>query len=153
MTKQDYGAQKKIHDIELIDLKTFHSSDGSFTELFRLEGYDKLQFNLSVLEAGAIKAYHEHTSQIDFWTCTEPLLVNLYDGRQDSPTHGVKMRFVLCNQMLKINPGILHGVGNLGAKPRTLLYAVTNFFNPKDPDEIRLPWNYLGERVWEMDKG
>lgn len=153
MTKQDYGAKPSIMGVRIKDLKTLYSDDGSFTELGRFGTYGKLQINLSVLEPGAIKAFHLHNMQEDFWMTTEPLLVGLFDGREDSPTFGTQMRFVLCNQGLRIPEGVLHGVANLGASPRSLIYAVTNFFNPEDPDEERYPWDYLGKDFWEMTRG
>jgi dTDP-4-dehydrorhamnose 3,5-epimerase-like enzyme len=156
MTKQDYGAKPKIQGVNLEPLSTFYSDDGSFTELGRysfsnLDG--KLQVNLSILQPGALKGFHSHAVQTDFWTCWEPLLVILYDERIDSPTFNTTMRFILCNQRLEIPPGVLHSVKNFNNTPVALIYAVTNFFDPEDPDEIRHPWNMLGEEIWEMQKG
>lgn len=163
MTKQDYGTQQRIYDVFLEDLKTHWSDDGSFTELIKFgapysfDAQDQLQINLSLIQPGAIKAFHKHEKQFDVWVSWEPLLVRLYDGRLDSPTFNVSMRFVLCNQRLYIGPGVSHGCRNLNSKPVHLLYAVNQFFNPKDPDEIREPWDMLdkpGEPGgWEMLPG
>ncbi len=161
MTKQDYGAKPKIHDVIIRDLKVNWSDDGSFTELMRfgagansiIDSQDQLQINLSLIQPGATKAFHRHQSQFDVWATWEPLLVRLYDGRLDSPTFNTSMRFVLCNQSLYIGAGISHGCRNLNNHPIHLLYAVSQFFNPEDPDEIREPWDMIGSEDWEMSKG
>ena len=159
MTKQDYGAKPSIMGVKIENLTTFYSDDGSFCELGRYtfpntdETNNKLQINLSILQPGAIKGFHSHLDQTDFWTCWDPLLVILYDERVDSPTFNTLMRFVLCNQRLEIPPGVLHSCKNFNPKPVPLIYAVTNFFNPEDPDEIRHPWDSFGSDIWEMQKG
>lgn len=168
MTKQDYGAQPKIHDVIVEDLKWHYSPDGQFMELGRyswdeseliargplgLYSEARLQLNLSILQPGALKGFHAHKGQKDFWSCWEPLLVVLHDGRLDSPTFNTTMRFVLCNQTLTIPEGVWHSVKNFNATPTCLFYAVTNFFNPEDPDELRAPWDMLGAHLFEMDKG
>lgn len=161
--KQDYGAKPMIDGIIIKDLKTFWQEDGSFTELMRfgagaqsfIDIPDNLQINLSLIQPGAIKAYHRHERQFDVWACWEPLLVRLYDGRLDSPTFNMSMRFTLCNQILYICPGVSHGVANLTQAPIHLLYAVNQFFNPEDPDEIREPWDMLDSpenSLWEMQR-
>lgn len=168
MAKQDYGAQPKIHDVVVKDLKWHYSPDGQFMELGRHEFWvgasppeyeckvqepEKLQLNLSILQPGALKGFHSHSYQTDHWSCWEPLLVVLHDDRLDSPTFNTTMRFVLCNQTLIIPPGVWHSIKNFNATPAYLFYAVTNFFNPEDPDELRAPWDMLGAHLFEMDKG
>lgn len=154
--KQDYGRQPKIHDVIIKNLSWKYQDDGQFLELARYIGESKLQLNLSIIQPGAIKAFHQHQLQWDEWFCWEPLLVRLYDGRLDSPSFNTSMRFMLCNQSLRINPGISHGVRNLNDHPVCLFYTVSNFFNPEDPDEIREPWDMLDSpenSLWEMQRG
>ncbi len=153
MTKQDYGAKPVIEGVKLEPLTTFYSDDGSFTELFRLEGHERLQLNHSILLPGAVKALHRHQKQTCYWHSWEPLLVGLRDDREDSPTFQVVMRFILCNQSLKIPIGVAHGASNLTPYPVSLIYGVTEFFNPEDPDEERIPPEELGDQFWIMSKG
>lgn len=162
MNKQDYGAKPVIHDVVIKDLKWHYSPDGQFMELGRYEDWGhyppmssdepfRLQLNLSILQPGALKGFHSHQKQFDYWSCWEPLLVVLHDDRIDSPTFNTTMRFVLCNQTLKIPPVVWHSVKNFNSGPTTLFYAVTNFFNPEDPDELRAPWDMLGAHLFEME--
>ena len=154
MAKQDYSDKTVIDGVKITDLKTFYSDDGSFTEIGRFCGDDRedYQINLSVLNPGAVKAFHRHEYQDDQWMTWEPLLVGLRDDRENSPTFQQTMRFVLCNQSLWIPKGVLHGCANLTGRPVHLIYWVNQHFNPKDPDEIREPWDSLGASFWEMKR-
>lgn len=150
---QDYKAKLKIHDIEVIDLKTHGMDDGLFTEIARVTGEETLQFNHSVIFPGAIKAWHIHKRQFDIWHTFKPLLVGLYDAREDSPTHGISMRFMLHNQSVKIPAGIAHGCANNLKSDVDLFYIVNKFFDPADPDEGRLAYDFLGNHFWKMSIG
>jgi dTDP-4-dehydrorhamnose 3,5-epimerase len=35
----------------------------------------------------------------------------------------------------------------------TLFYAVTQQFDPEQPDEKRLAWDTFGAKVWKIEKG
>lgn len=157
MTKQDYGVKPFIDGVQIKDLKVHYMEDGSFMELFRFGEHantpEFLQINLSVIVPGAIKGFHKHDFQNDRWATWEPLLVRLYDGRLDSPTFNMSMRFMLCNQALFIPKGVSHGASAIQGRPVHLLYAVDQLFNPSDPDEIREPWDMLDSALWEMQKG
>jgi len=162
MTVQDYKPKPRIHDVEIIDLKTHAMDDGLFTEIARVVGENTLQFNHSVVFPGAIKAWHIHNkkghdykkgSQFDIWYTFKPLLVGLYDAREESPTHGIQMRFTLFNQAVRINPGIAHGCANILTTPVDLFYIVNRFFDPENPDEGRLPVDFLGMDFWKMRLG
>lgn len=153
METQDYKAKPKIEGVILQDLKTHYMDDGYFTEIARLTDTPEVQFNHSVLFPGAIKAFHIHKSQNDYWYCFRPLLVSLYDLREDGPTLGTNMRFMLCNQLLKIPIGVLHGVSNVMKSDVDLFYVVDKFFNPENPDEGRIDPFLLGDKHWHMSIG
>lgn len=160
MTTQDYSYQKELDGVEVIDLKVNQSDDGSFTQVAqfgestRFAAQKKLQFNHSILLPGALKAWHRHCAQKDYWYCFQPLLVGLYDDRRDSPTKGLSRRFMLCNQLLVIPENLHHGVANLSHEPRHLFYMVDNFFNPVNPDEYRDDYNkFVPKGFWQMTKG
>lgn len=155
---QNYKAKAKIHDVVLKDLKTHAMDDGLFTEIGRITGENALQFNHSIIFPGAIKAWHIHhnkgdDSQWDLWYATKPLLVGLYDTRTESPSYGVQMRFMLYNQTVLIPPGVAHGCANNLKTNVDLFYIVNRLFDPADPDEGRLPVDFIGQSFWKMTLG
>jgi dTDP-4-dehydrorhamnose 3,5-epimerase len=68
------------------------------------------------------------------------------------------MRLILgdgSSRLVRIPPGVAHGVRNLGGGVGRIIYFVDVQFNP-DPaacDEGRLPWDYAGADVWDVARG
>ena len=61
---------------------------------------------------GVAKAWHIHQRQTDWWYVMGSLKVALYDTREDSPTRGKLMEFLMGDRnpaCLKIPPGVAHG--------------------------------------------
>ena len=128
---QDYTASPRIDGVEIVDLKRFNDDGGAITELGRLAsgmheqlaGFEVKQMNYSEMGPGAIKAFHLHHRQTDVWyvpPCDKLLLV-LHDCREDSPTEGQTMRFVLGDgksQLVRIPPGVAHGMDLGTPSPR-----------------------------------
>lgn len=166
--RQDYAASPRIDGVEIVDLKRFCDDGGAITELGRLSagmhaqlpGFEVKQVNFSEIEPGAIKAYHMHLRQTDVWYVPprDKLLLVLHDCRKGSKSHGVTMRFVLGDgkdRLLRIPPGVAHGCTNLGRVRASILYFVDVQFSAdsKETDEGRLPWDFLGAAIWEMQRG
>lgn len=169
LARQSYASQPPLAGVVLGELPVFRSPDGLFAELARLDGdrqvdgvpgFRPVQWNWSLLEPGAVKAWHLHLAQDDLWIVPpdSTLLVGLADLRRDSPTAGQLRRLTLgagrCQRLL-IPRGVAHGVANLTGRPQSLLYLVNRFFSP-DPaetDEWRLPWDRFGAAFWEMGRG
>jgi dTDP-4-dehydrorhamnose 3,5-epimerase len=165
---QHYGPSSMIDGVRLIELERHHDDGGSMTDLGRLsEGrlerlrdFTVRQINYSVMESGAIKAFHLHTRQTDVWYVppSDRLLMVLVDVRHGSPTESLRMRFMLGNgvsRLVRIPPGVAHGVRNLGTAPGQIIYFVDVPFSP-DPglcDEGRLPWDYAGAEIWDVVRG
>ena len=162
---QDYGARTPIDGVQIVELKRFNDDGGSITELGRLTagmhgqlpGFECKQVNYSEMEPGAVKAFHMHHRQTDVWyvpPCDKLLLV-LHDCREGSPTEGATMRFVLGDgkdRLVRIPPGVAHGVKNLAASRGRIIYLVDHQFTP-DPDQTeegRLPWDFAGPDVWDV---
>lgn len=165
---QSYGPGPAIEGVELIELRRFADDGGSMTELARLTGgrpaalagFEVRQINYSEVEPGAIKAYHLHTRQTDVWYVppTDRMLVVLLDVRRGSRTEGVRMRLVLGaggSRLLRIPPGVAHGVRNLaGAAGRIVYFTDLQFSaDPATCDEGRLPWDWAGPDVWDVTRG
>jgi dTDP-4-dehydrorhamnose 3,5-epimerase len=164
---QDYSAKPKIQGVLLQELRRFVEESGDFQELARLDdkamhqalpGFQVRQVNYSTMHAGAVKAWHLHLTQDDAWFIPpqSELLVGLLDCRDDSPTKGATMRMTLGagkSQILFIPRGVAHGAANVSGRDATILYFVNQQFDPKAPDERRLPWDHLGKDFWDVPKG
>jgi dTDP-4-dehydrorhamnose 3,5-epimerase len=165
---QPYGAARTIEGVQFVDLKRHHDDGGSMTEMGRLTDgrlealpdFTVRQVNYSVMEPGAIKAFHLHSRQTDVWYVppSDRMLMVLLDVRKGSVSDGVRMRFMLGNgvsRLVRIPPGVAHGVRNLAASAGRIIYFVDVQFSP-DPahcDEGRLPWNYAGADIWDVVRG
>ena len=165
---QSYGPRPVIDGVQIADLKRHHDDGGSMTELARLvegtpeglAGFTIRQINFSEVEPGAIKAFHLHARQTDVWFVppTDRLLLVLADVRKGSRTEGTTMRLMLghgASRLVRIPPGVAHGVRNLGTAAGRIIYFTDVHFSPDpaDGDEGRLPWDYLGADVWDVTRG
>ena len=165
---QSYGPAPTIEGVQIIELKRFSDDGGSMTELARLtdghpqafDGFSIRQINYSELSPGAIKAFHLHTRQTDVWFVPpgDRMLVVLVDVRQGGKTEGVRMRLMLgdgASRLLRIPPGVAHGLRNLGEARGRVIYFTDLHFSPEPAtcDEGRLPWDYAGADVWDVTRG
>jgi len=112
------------------------------------------------MQPEAVKAFHVHRKQTDVWFVppSDKILLVLADVRENSPSEGVIMRIPMgdCNsRLVKIPPGVAHGCKNIATKTSSIIYFVNQVFSadPKISDEGRLPWDFFGEKVWEIEKG
>ncbi len=165
---QDYSGSPRIEGVEILELNRFHDDGGAITELGRLtagmhgqlKGFEAKQVNYSEVEPDAVKAYHLHHRQTDVWYVPphDKLLLVLHDCREGSKTEGKTMRFVLGDgkdRLVRIPPGVAHGTKNLARTMGRIIYMVDVQFSvdPDECDEGRLPWDFLGEEVWDVVKG
>lgn len=168
LTKQNYAPARRIDGVEVIELREFIDDGGSFLELGRLDAgkfqgaahAEIRQVNYSIVMPGAVKATHLHRKQTDFWFVPshDRLLVGLKDLRAGSATHGLTMRVVLGagkSRMVRIPPGVGHGVANPYERPMALIYFVTEQFDPHPErcDEYRLSPDAFGKGFWEIQAG
>lgn len=166
LSRQSYNATDKIDGVIINETSVFTDDGGSFTELGRFSsggfdqflGFQLAQINASLVLPGTIKAFHLHLSQDDIWYVppTDRLLIILSDQRKDSPTVGKMMRFILGggkSRLVYIPRGVAHGVANLWNVPAAMTYFVNQKFNQDNPDEHRLPWDFLGTDIWEITRG
>lgn len=162
---QDYTPQRAPPGVSRLPLKRFTDDGGSFQELMRLVSGRLLpgipdievkQVNYGVMEPGTIKAWHLHLRQWDVWHVPAEckLVVGLLDCRADAPRKE-PYRLVLGDgksELLGIPPGVAHGASNPYRERAVIIYAVSEHYNPDDPDELRLPWDYVGN-IWGIEKG
>jgi len=110
------------------------------------------QISSAVSYPGAIKAFHFHRHQTDFWAPVGGMLqVALVDLRVGSPTYGRRNTLYVGNLrpwQLLIPPGVGHGYKVIGEQPALLVYVTDRFYNPDD--EGRIPYNHPGIQYdWE----
>ena len=79
----------------------------------------------------------------------------LYDLREDSTTKGGTDVYYRGeeNPIMRLNPsGVAHWYRVIGQKPLVIIYFTTKSYNPKDPDEKRIPWDdSLIDFNWETE--
>jgi dTDP-4-dehydrorhamnose 3,5-epimerase len=166
-TRQDYGSKPPIDGVFLHELKRFRDDGGSMTELSRftsgrpdaITGFDLAQLNYSVVEPGVLKAFHVHRRQTDVWFVPpeDRILLVLVDVREGSPTERTVLKLMLgdgASLLVRIPPGVAHGCKNLGSSPARIVYMTDVRFeaDPARTDEGRLPWDMVGEAIWEPAK-
>ena len=164
---ESYGPQPEIEGVERLPLKKHRSLEGWFMEHLRLQGghveglarpFAVRQLSVSRAEPKRINAFHLHVKAVqdELWCVLDGILmVWLVDVREGSPTHGVRRREMLTAEepcLLHVPTGVAHGY-KAGWRGATLLYAMNAQFDPEDPNEGRLPWDYFGPELWEEDRG
>jgi dTDP-4-dehydrorhamnose 3,5-epimerase len=164
---QRYDDSPSIDGVELIELRRFNDDGGSMMELFRfneprpagLKSFEPQQLNYSVVQPGAIKAFHLHRRQTDVWFVPpeDRILMALVDMRAGSESEGVRQRIMLGDgnsRLVRVPPGVAHGCRNLSRTESRILYITDLLFDP-DPercDEGRLPWDFAGAEIWDTVK-
>jgi dTDP-4-dehydrorhamnose 3,5-epimerase len=171
LTRQSYAPRSPIAGVVLSEVTVARSADGLFAEMARigeggcvqgLEAFRPVQWNWSLMQPGAVKAWHIHLDQDDLFIVPpdSTLVVGLVDLRHDpaGADRPAPQRLVLGAgraHRLLIPRGVAHGLANLGAAPQAILYAVNRFFtaDAERTDEWRLPWDQFGADFWSMGRG
>lgn len=170
---KSYARSAPIEGVWTLRLGRFTDDRGFFFELFRakanhaeslalaefFEGAPVAQMNFSVVDAsGHVKGLHYHLNQEDIWFFPPPskAKVVLYDIRKDSPTHGRTQVIVAGggqDLLVRIPAGVAHGYRPL-TNPCSLLYIVTETFDPSSPDEFRIAWDHPAIKdLWDIPNG
>jgi dTDP-4-dehydrorhamnose 3,5-epimerase len=137
-----------ITDVIIKKLVTHSDDRGYFREVVREDDHLLRHFGQSSITKtypGVIKAFHWHHNQDDLWYVVDGMArVVLYDRRPGSPTQGVT-QVVYAGEdnpvLILIPSGVAHGYQVLGNKPVVLFYHVTQVYDPKHPDEQRIPFD------------
>ena len=113
--------------------EVIRESDNFFKEVFG-------QLSHSFMLRGVVKAWHVHTSQIDWWFCvTGKLKIALFDLRNKSPTFRELNEYILGdppnNIVVKIPAGVAHGMKVLEG-PCHFVYATSSQYDPKEEGRI-----------------
>lgn len=111
---------------------------------------EKCQINISNIFPGRIKAWHRHEHQTDYFCVVKG---NAQVGVSEDSLHTKKIFIGEDNPIVvRIPPGVMHGIKSIGGESCTLVYFVTNKYNGLHPDEEREPWDAFGEDFWEDEK-
>ncbi len=122
---------------------------GVITEMYRPEwdptGLPLVHVYQSRLFPGAIGAWSCHAKTIDrLFVNQGHLKLVLYDGREESPTHGRVMELHVGDArpaFLILPIGIWHGLQNLGSTDALMLNFPSRPYDYADPDHYRLPYD------------
>lgn len=169
-----YEKRPPIDGVRILKLSRFTDDRGFFLEIFRSKpnhpesralaeffgGEPKpAQMNYSVVDVeGHVKGLHYHLQQDDIWFFPPPskAKIVLYDIRKASPTFGETQVVVAGggqDVLVRIPVGVAHGYRPL-TNPCSLLYFVTETFDPAAPDEFRIAWDHPAVRdLWEIPNG
>jgi dTDP-4-dehydrorhamnose 3,5-epimerase len=144
--------------VRVRDAITHVDDRGSVCELFdpRWDWHpDPLVFAyMFTLRPGSVKGWGMHQRHADRYSLLYgDLEVVLYDGREDSSTHGLVAKVYLAEhqrRMLIIPPGVWHANHNVGLRDVVVVNFPTEPYDHANPDKYRLPLD-TGEIPYRFD--
>jgi len=136
-----------IEGVRVKESRNVIKGNGHLTEMYRRDWLDADQEIEQVFQVainpGGLSAWHAHGFTSDrLFAISGSLLIVLYDGRQNSATHGLVNEFrcgLARPTLIVVPPGIWHGVHNIGHEPAILINMVDKAYRYEDPDHWRLP--------------
>jgi len=140
-------AQKTIDGVRIREVRNIQKGRGLLTEVFRADwrlddGVIGQVFQVA-LGPREISAWHAHRRTIDrLFVNRGAVRIVLFDARTSSPTHGQLNEFRFGEHrpaLLRVPPGVWHGVENLRGEPSAVLNLVDQAYSYEDPDHWRLP--------------
>lgn len=149
VTSEWQTVQPSIDGVVIREVLHVPRDHGVITEIFRPEwdasGLPVVHIYQSRLFPGAIGAWSCHAKTIDrlFINQGHVKLV-LFDGREDSPTHGriMELRVGDARPAFLVLPiGIWHGLQNLGSADALMVNMPSRAYDYADPDHFRLPYD------------
>lgn len=140
--------QDPIAGVRTYEIKNVVLGSGSvLCEVFRREWLpddaEVDQVFQTLYRPGGISAWHVHRLTTDrLFVSLGVMKIVLYDGRDDSPTHGRINEFCVGDvrpTLITVPPGVFHGVQNIATTQALLLNLVDRAYRYEDPDHWRLP--------------
>ncbi|NCO23298.1 spore coat protein [bacterium (Candidatus Moisslbacteria) CG02_land_8_20_14_3_00_36_53] len=137
-----------INGVKIKEVKRHFDDRGFFAEVVKFgeETFKEIkQTSYTETYPGVIKAFHWHKRQYDIWSPVRgSMRIVLYDLREDSPTYQ-ETQVIYAGEdnflVVLIPPYVAHGYQVLGTEKVGLFYHTTEAYDPKNPDEERLPFN------------
>ena len=134
-----------IDGVMVKDLVRHPDERGFFEEMIRVsdtffaEGFG--QVSHSYMLPGVVKAWHIHTTQVDWWYVVRGTIkMALYDKREKSRTYQELDEFTLGdsegkNKIIKIPPGVAHGL-KVTEGPADLVYITSGIYAKDEEGRI-----------------
>jgi len=140
------NAKKLIDGAKVKRLRVIPDERGRLAEMIRNDDKEFFikfgQLYMTVGYPGVVKGWHYHKKQIDNFIAVKGMMkVVLYDGREDSPTHGEVNEFFMGEKnmlLLQIPTFVLHGFKTISEVEAILINCPTEVYNYSDPDEFRV---------------
>lgn len=135
-----------LQGITIKPLKTHNDERGFFTEIFSANWKDIfrddiVQANMSITYPGIIRAWHKHErGQVDYFIITKGAAkICVYDEKREELNEIISTDKNI--QVVRVPGNYWHGFKAISNEPTTMIYFVSKLYDPKNPDEIRRPWN------------
>ncbi len=149
-----------IAGVRIAPLALWPDDRGYFLEIIRAgQGLsaafpaESTQVSAALSYPGAIKAFHYHQRQTDFWCPVQGMLqIALVDFRKGSATYGARNTLYagsLRPWSVLVPPGVGHGYKVIGTSSAMLVYVTDRFYDPEDEGRIA----YNDPRInydWEL---
>lgn len=112
-----------------------------FSNFFNLNG----QLNITTTYPGVKRAWHRHQKQTDYMAIVRGnAIVAVWKEDQEGKIESEKFCIGEHNsQIVAIPPGWWHGITPIGDEPCTMIYFVTNRYDPQNLDEERILYDEL----------
>ncbi len=137
-----------IDGVAVKKIRVIPDERGRLMEILRSDDdlFEKFgQVYMTTTYPGVIKAWHYHLKQDDNVTVVQGMLkLVLFDGRENSPTHGEVNEFFLgIHQPLLVHipRNVYHGWKCVSSEEAIAVNCVTEPYDYKNPDEHRLPFD------------
>jgi len=134
-----------IKDVQIKKLKLIPDDRGRLMEILRSDEEIFQNFGqvyMTTAYPGAVKAWHYHKKQDDYFTCISgSMKLALYDARKDSPTYKEVNDFTIDLEnpiLVRIPKFVYHGFKCVGDREAIVINTPTLPYDTKDPDEYRL---------------
>lgn len=137
---------------QVLEIKKIPDEIGFFSEIFRedwkeyTKGDKIAQLNFSYSYPGMIRAWHRHLrGQVDYFIVLKGAMkICAYDDDPSSATNGQLDEIIASSERLQIVRIVgknWHGTKTISNESSLTVYATTNLYDYKNPDEERRPWN------------
>jgi len=134
-----------IEGVHTKSLRVIPDERGRLMEILRADddAFDKFgQVYMTTAYPGVVKGWHYHKLQSDNMAVVKGMMkIVLYDGREDSPTHGEVNEFFVGEHnpvLIHIPPYVYHGFKCVSQEEAIVVNIPTEVYSYSAPDEFRV---------------